>query len=214
MHLRNCPTSPRPQMTESARQWRSQQDSSGCGSLPRWRCLWVRVALLSVSLMTGVSWIPSSSDRPSGIMPFLSSAVHVSSPSSVDPPEGALQHEGRSANQAGSSVVSGGLVVSGILVSARTSLPGSPSPTTSPFSRPHHGCVQFNGWGAGGGPLSARGVWSSDHVGLHINFLELHCFPHLEDIPEVAAWNIYALVQMDSTTVMNRIGGNRSRSLD
>ncbi len=34
---------------------------------------------------SGVSWIPSSWDRPSGILPFLSSAVHVSSPASADP---------------------------------------------------------------------------------------------------------------------------------
>ncbi len=38
------------------------------------------------------------------------------------------------------------------------------------------------GWGVVCGPLMAKGVWSSDHSSLHINFLEL------EEIPEVAAW--------------------------
>ncbi len=43
---------------------------------------------------SGVSWIPLSHDRPSAVLPFLSSTVHVSSPPSVDPPEGPLRHEG------------------------------------------------------------------------------------------------------------------------
>ncbi len=73
------------------------------------------------------------------------------------------------------------------------------------------------GWGAVCGPLSARGVWSNDHVGLHINFLELETvFLALKTFQRWLC-GTHVLVQTDNTTVMhylNRLGGTRSRSLD
>ncbi len=73
------------------------------------------------------------------------------------------------------------------------------------------------GWGAVCGPLTARGVWSSDQSYLHINFLELETvFLALKTFQKWLC-GAHVLVQTDSTTVMhylNRAGGTRSRSLD
>ncbi len=73
------------------------------------------------------------------------------------------------------------------------------------------------GLGAVCGPLTARGVWSSDQFSLHINFPELETvFLALKTFQRWLC-GAHVLVQTDSTTVMhyvNRAGGTRSRSLD
>ncbi len=73
------------------------------------------------------------------------------------------------------------------------------------------------GWGAVCGPLTVRGVWSSDQSSLHINFLKLETvFLALKRFQRCLC-GAHILVQTDSTTVMhylNRAGGTRSRCLD
>ncbi len=69
--------------------------------------------------------------------------------------------------------------------------------------------------------LSARGIWSSDHVGLHINYLQLETvFFALKTLQRLPC-GTHVLVQTNNTTVMhylNRMGvhvqGTRSRTLE
>ena len=63
----------------------------------------------------------------------------------------------------------------------------------------------------------ARGVWSGDCLGHHINFLELETvFLALKTFQRWLC-GTHVLVQTDTTTIMhylNRMGRTRSRSLD
>ncbi len=112
-------------------------------------------------------------------------------------------------DQADASVISSGPVISGLLVSVGTSLPGSSSPAASPTHVLITDTTNY-GWGSVCGPLLARGVWSRNHVGLHINYLELETV--FLALKRFQRWlcGTHVLVHTDSTMVMHyliRIGG-------
>ncbi len=131
--------------------------------------------------------MPSSGDKSNGFLPFLSSVVHVPSPPSADSPVGPLQHEARSADQADSPVIFSGPVICGLLVSVRTSLPGAPSPTSSPHPPWTHPIMDgYSVWSLVGQGYLVKRCWSPYQLSPGGE-----CFHHLEDIPEVAMWNSY-----------------------
>ncbi len=121
----------------------------------------------------GLSSMPSTGDRASGVLPCPDSPVHVSSPSFVDSPERSLRHKGGLPFKSDPLIVSIGLVNSGILGLSVTCISGRPCSTSPVHSRPHNQCIHLWMWGGLQSPLSAQGVWSSDQSTLHINCFEL-----------------------------------------
>ncbi len=136
---------------------------------------------------------------------FLASchfAVHVSSPSSVNPPDGPLQREGQSADQADPPVVASGQ--SSLVFWSQRELVYQGVPLRPPA--PSHVLTtdaSNYGWGAVCGPLLARSIWSRDHVALHINHLELETV--FLTLKTFQRWmcRTHVLVQTDSATVMH-----------
>ncbi len=114
----------------------------------------------------------SSSDGCGGVLSCHCASMYVPPSSSVDAPERPLRHASRSFLQTDPPVITSDPVVSGILVLPRSSSPGCFSLASSTCPCPNHGCIQL--WmGVMCGPLSVRCIWSEDHLGRHINFLEL-----------------------------------------
>ncbi len=92
------------------------------------------------------------------------------------------------------------MVISGILVSARTSLPGSPSPTASPLSRPNHRGFQL--WMGGGVRSLIREGHLVDYVGLYINYLEEKTVFLSLKTSQKWLCGTHVLIQKDNTKVM------------
>ncbi len=129
----------------------------------------VRTEMIVVGSHAGLSSTLLSGDRATGILPCSGAPVHVLSSSFVYSPERSLRHEGVSPYQADPLVVSSDLVNSGILVSPETCVPGSPSDTS--------------GYAVFGVEQSVFSPYQLAQAG--------DCFPHLEEIPEVAVWHTH-----------------------